>query len=55
MFKSTQICGKWNIQGFCFDNCNMTESHVPHSEYTAEQKVAFREWMKFCRITGGST
>jgi hypothetical protein len=54
MFKSTQICGKWNIQGYCFDNCNMTESHVPHSEYTAEQKVAFGEWMKFCRETGGS-
>ena len=55
MFKTTQICVKWNIQGYCLDNCNMTESHVPHSEYTAEQKVAFGEWMKFCRKAGGST
>ena len=39
MFKTTQICSKWNIQGYCFDNCNMSESHVPHSEYTVNRKL----------------
>ena len=48
-YKSTKMCPKWNIKGKCFADCFMKESHVPHDQYSEEQKSAFLKWMTECR------
>jgi hypothetical protein len=55
LFDKKQICPKWNIQGFCFEDCNMKESHIAHSDYSQAQKDSFRDWMKFCRDSKGTS
>jgi hypothetical protein len=55
LFDKKQICPKWNIQGFCFEDCNMKESHKAHSDYSQAQKENFRDWMKFCRDSEGTS
>jgi hypothetical protein len=44
-----KMCPKWNIQGFCFKDCQNAQSHVPHSEYSADHKTTFGNWMAECR------
>ena len=53
LFKTKAICQKFNIHGFCFNDCANGESHVSHNEYTAKQKEEFSKWMKYCREIEG--
>ena len=49
LFNKKCICPKWHIQGYCFTGCSMEESHVPHSQLTANQISQFKSWMADCR------
>ena len=44
----SRICNKWNIKGMCFNDCAHKDSHVPHSEYSQQQKDDFLKWMTQC-------
>ena len=48
-FNKKSMCRKWHIQGFCFNTCNMAESHVPQEKLSAKQKEEFKNWMVDCR------
>ena len=50
----SRMCNKWNIKGMCFNDCAHKDSHVPHSEYSQEQKDGFLKWMTVCRQTNQS-
>ena len=45
----SRMCNKWNIKGMCFNDCTHKDSHVPHSEYSQQQKDDFLKWMTQCR------
>jgi hypothetical protein len=45
----SRLCNKWNIKGTCFNDCAHKDSHVPHSEYSQQQKDDFLKWMTECR------
>jgi hypothetical protein len=53
-FASKPICRRWHILGHCFNNCNMSESHVPQDKLNEKQKSEFSSWMKNCRQAAGS-
>jgi hypothetical protein len=46
---SNQMCHRWQIRGYCFEDCFNGESHVAKEKVPAEKVKEFGSWMKKAR------
>ena len=44
-----KMCHRWNIRGYCFNDCVNKASHVAGSEIPKEKEKEFQTWMSMCR------
>eukprot|EP00956_Cyclotella_meneghiniana_P004564 scaffold5629_cov48-Cyclotella_meneghiniana.AAC.5 len=44
-----KMCPKWLLKGGCWEDCVFKASHVPPSQFSEDEKTAFKGWMDFCR------
>ena len=47
----TVMCPRWNIRGFCFDNCRNISSHVEDEENPPGKKAEMKAWMAKVRAS----
>eukprot|EP00956_Cyclotella_meneghiniana_P033714 scaffold98469_cov63-Cyclotella_meneghiniana.AAC.11 len=43
-----KMCPKWLLKGGCWEDCIFKASHVPPSQFSNEEKTAFKDWMNYC-------
>eukprot|EP00956_Cyclotella_meneghiniana_P024778 scaffold50362_cov42-Cyclotella_meneghiniana.AAC.1 len=44
-----KMCPKWLLKGGCWEDCVFKASHVPPSQFSDDEKTAFKGWMDYCR------
>ncbi len=44
-----KMCPKWLLKGGCWEDCIFKASHVSPSQFSKEEKEAFKSWMDYCR------
>ena len=47
-FQGGVMCHCWHSKGYCFENCNNKDSHVPSSDLPKEQKEQYEDWCSKC-------
>ena len=44
-----KMCPKWLLKGGCWEDCSFIASHVPPSQFSEEERTAFKDWVAYCR------
>lgn len=44
-----KMCPKWLLKGGCWEDCSFVASHVPPSQFSEEERTAFKDWVAYCR------
>ncbi len=51
--KKTNMCPRWFLQKYCFNNCKHKESHIKADNIPAEQvSTSMKNWIKSCCLNG---
>jgi len=50
-WENKKMCIRWNIRGFCFDNCTNKDSHVEPDENPPAKKSELKTWMAKVRAS----
>ena len=38
------MCHRWHSKGYCFNDCNNKETHIPSSELSNDAKSSYKKW-----------